>query len=83
MSANNHWMYQGRQYHQWFGHGTAPKEGPDPIRPGSLFDPASIAQRLDFAVGHSVGAASRNERSLWETRLGGTARESLKTLVAA
>ena len=83
MPANNHWMYQGRQYHQWFGHGTAPKEDPDPIRPGSLFDAASIAQRLDYAVGHVVGAASRNERSRWETRLGGTARESLKTLVAA
>lgn len=83
MPANNHWMYQGRQYHQWFGHGTAPKEDPDPIRPDSLFDPASIAQRLDYAVGHVVGAASRNERSRWETRLGGTARESLKTLVAA
>ena len=83
MPANNHWMYQGRQYHQWFGHGTAPKEDPDPARPGSLFDPASIAQRLDYATGHVVGAAPRTERARWETRLGGSSRESLKTLVAA
>lgn len=83
MPANNHWMYQGRQYHQRFGHGTAPKEDPYPIRPSSLFDPASIAQRLDYATGHVVGAASRIERVRWETRLNGSSRESLKTLVAA
>ena len=83
MPANNHWIYQGRQYHQWFGHGTAPRDDTDPVRPGSLFDPASVAQRLDYAIGHVIGAASRNERSRWETRLGGSSRESLKTLVAA
>lgn len=84
MSANNHWMYQGRQYHQWFGHGTAPKEEDvGPARAGSLFDPASIAERIDYAVGQVIGAASRNERLRWESRLGGTARESLKTVVAA
>ena len=83
MPSNDHWMYQGRQYHQWFGHGTAPKEAPEPIRPGSLFDPASIVQRLDYAVGHVIGAASRDERPRWETRMGGSSRESLKTLVAA
>jgi hypothetical protein len=83
MPANNHWMYQGRQYHQWFGHGTVPKEGVDQVRPGGLFDPASVAQRLEYAIGHVVGAASRNERARWETRLGGSSRESLKTLVAA
>lgn len=26
MAANDGWMWQGRQYHQWFGHGTKPKD---------------------------------------------------------
>lgn len=74
---------RGRQYHQWFGHGTAPKEDAGPARPGGLFDPASVGQRINYAVGSVIGAASRSERSRWESRLGGTARESLKTVVVA
>ena len=51
MAVNDHWMYQGRQYHQWFGHGTAPKEARD-TRPASagLFDPQGAGQRVDYRV---------------------------------
>ena len=77
------WEDQGRQYHQWFGHGTAPKMDDGSVLPGSLFSPASVVQRLDYAIGHVIGAASRNERSRWESRLSGSSRESLKTLIAA
>lgn len=27
MAGNDGWMWQGRQHHQWFGHGTKPKDG--------------------------------------------------------
>lgn len=84
MVANNHWMYQGRQYHQWFGHGTAPKEEKEtgPPKPGSLFDPLSVGQRLDYVSGSVVAHSPRDERSRWEVRVSGANRESLKTAVA-
>lgn len=48
--AGDHWIYQGRQYHQWFGHGTAPKEIKEALTKGehdSLFDLANVGQRID------------------------------------
>ncbi len=77
-------MYQGRQYHQWFGHGTAPKEEKEagPPKPGSLFDPLSAGQRVVYAIGSVVAHSPRDERSRWESRLSGANRESLKTAVA-
>lgn len=83
MVANTHWMYQGRQYHQWFGHGTAAKEVEEGRSPSGLFDPVSIGQRIDYAVGHVIGEATQSERSRWESRLSGTARDSLKTAIGA
>lgn len=86
MGGSEHWRYQGRQYHQWFGHGTAPKEekggGNGPAELGSLFDPLSIEQRVDYAAGSVVAHSPRNERTRWEARLSGAGRESLKTSVA-
>ena len=52
-----------------------------PPAPGSLFDPLSVGQRVDYAVGHVVAEAPRGERSRWESRLSGTARDSLKTVI--
>jgi len=84
MVANNYWMYQGRQYHQWFGHGTAPKEEKEagPPKPGSLFDPLNVGQRVDYASGSIVVHSPRDQRSRWEARISGANRESLKTAVA-
>jgi len=84
MAVSEHWRYQGRQYHQWFGHGTAPKEEKEavPAKPGSLFDPLSVGQRVDYATGSVVAQSPRDQRSRWETRVGGSNRESLKTAVA-
>ena len=83
MAVNSNWIYQGRQYHQWFGHGTAPKEEEAlPPEPGSLFDPLSVSQRLEHATGSVVAHSPRNERPRWEARFGGAGRESLKTAVA-
>lgn len=80
MPANNTWMYQGRQYHQWFGHGTAPKGG---ASQEGFLDPRNVAQRIGYAVGSVVGSAPKNERSRWEARLGGAGRDSLETVIAA
>lgn len=84
MAVSEHWRYQGRQYHQWFGHGTAPKEEKEaaPAKPGSLFDPLSVGQRVDYASGSVVAHSPRDQRSRWETRVSGGNRESLKTAVA-
>jgi len=84
MAVSEHWRYQGRQYHQWFGHGTAPKEDKEaePAKPGSLFDSLSVGQRVDYASGSVVAHSPRDQRSRWEARVGGTNKESLKTAVA-
>ena len=84
MAVSEHWRYQGRQYHQWFGHGTAPKEEKEaaPAKPGSLFDPLSVGQRVDYARGSVVAYSPRNQRSQWEARGGGLNRDSLKTAIA-
>lgn len=84
MAVSEHWRYQGRQYHQWFGHGTAPKEEKEAelARPGSLFDPLSVGQRIDYASGSVVARSPRDQRSRWEARVGGTNRDSLKTVIA-
>ena len=82
--TNNHWMYQGRQYHQWFGHGTAPKQDGEtgPPKPGSLFDPLSVGHRVNYVSGSVVAHSPRDERSRWEARISGANRDSLKTAVA-
>ena len=49
--------------------------------PGSLFDPASVGQRVDYAVGHVIAEAPKAERARWESWLSGTARNSIKTAV--
>ena len=85
MAVNNHWMYQGRQYHQWFGHGAAPndeKEGA-PAASGSLFDPLGIGQRIDYVAVSVIGHVARQDRGRWESSLSQTGRERLKTAVAA
>ena len=84
MAVSEHWRYQGRQYHQWFGHGIAPQEEKEavPVKPGSLFDPLSVGQRVDYATGSVVAQSPRDQRSRWETRVGGSNRDSLKTAIA-
>ena len=84
MAVNEHWQYQGRQQHQWFGHGTAPKDGKGQVRaePATFFDPFSTSQRIDYASGSVVAHAPRDQRSRWDARIGGTNQDSLKTAVA-
>jgi hypothetical protein len=55
----------------------------EPAKPGSLFDPLSVGQRVDYASGSVVVQSPRDQRFRWEARVSGTNRESLKTAVAA
>lgn len=63
MASDDHWIYQGRQEHGWFGNGTAPDSGnpSDPEAAAKLFNPAEIDQRTDYvahsAIGHLPPAA--------------------------
>lgn len=50
------WEDQGRQYHGWFGHGTAPAGGEPPTGgAGAIFAPGNLAARID-AIGYSAVA---------------------------
>jgi hypothetical protein len=87
---NEHWRYQGRQYHTWFGHGTAPKDGEDgasfddqsPAALKALLNPANVAQRVEW-IGHSlVGHVARRDRAAIERSLSGAGMDRLKDVVA-
>lgn len=53
MVGSDGWVYQGRQYHMWFGHGTKPKDA----KPGSAPKDAlpSLQDRI-HDVGHTLVA---------------------------
>lgn len=47
------WIYQGRQYHMWFGHGTRPKD--DVASPATEDAISAIAERI-HDLGHVLMA---------------------------
>lgn len=62
--ANDSWMYQGRQHHMWFGHGTKPTD------PKSAAPAGDLIQRIG-AIGHALPAAlPTSRRSHPAARLG-------------
>ena len=84
MSVNNHWMYQGRQSHGWFGNGTAPKDGDDDAAGANeLFRPSNAGERVDAAAHLIIASAPRNERGRWSYAASDAGRDRLKTAVAA
>ncbi len=85
MADNNSWVFQGRQYHQWFGHGTAPSNGRERAAPpvGSLFDVLSVKQRIDYVAASLIGHADRKDRRRWESSLSQSGQDQLGTVVAA
>ena len=78
MAVSEHWVYQGRQSHGWFGSGTAPEEPAD-----SLFDPVNIGQRVDYTAYSLAGHVGRRDRGHSAANFDGAARNRLKTAVAA
>ncbi len=66
MVVNEYWMYQGRQYHQWFGHGTAPNEDTASGHPATagLFDALSVGRRIDYAATSVIGHAPQRDRAM-------------------
>lgn len=84
MSVNDHWMYQGRQSHGWFGTGTAPKDGDDDAAGANeLFSPSNASERVDAAAHLIIASAPRNERGRWSYAASDAGRDRLKTAVAA
>jgi hypothetical protein len=53
--TDDHWVYQGRQYHMWFGHGTAPGQEEDAADDPSVTD-MGLAERM-LALAHGAIAA--------------------------
>ncbi len=84
MTVNEHWIYQGRQSHGWFGTGTAPKDenSDTPTGANPLFKPVNAGQRVDYAAS-SIIHVPRNERGRWNSAVSDSARDRLKTAVAA
>jgi hypothetical protein len=66
MAVDDHWIYQGRQEHGWFGDGTAPpNDNPDKTadnRSGGLFATTNIGERIDYAAHGVIGHLSRPAR---------------------
>ncbi len=84
MSVNDHWMYQGRQSHGWFGNGTAPKDGNDDVAGANeLFRPSNASERVDAAAHLIIANIPRNERGQWSYAASDAGRDRLKTAVAA
>ena len=81
MSVNDHWMYQGRQSHGWFGNGTAPKD--DVAEANELFRPPNAGERVDSAAHVLIASVSRTERDRWSYAASDAGRDRLKTAVAA
>jgi hypothetical protein len=58
------WEDQGRQYHGWFGHGTAAAAGDEPSNggAGAMFDPDNIAARIDAIAYSATAHMPRSDR---------------------
>ena len=82
MPINDHWIYQGRQRHGWFGSGTAPEDDLAEEQ-NALFRPANADQRVDDAAHSIILDVPRNERGRWTRAASDAVRDSLKTAVAA
>ena len=80
---NDHWIYQGRQSHGWFGTGTAPKDIDSPAGTNELFRPSNAGERVDAAAHVLVASVPRTERGLWSYAASDAGRDRLKTAVAA
>ena len=84
MSVNDHWVYQGRQSHGWFGTGTAPKDADDDAAgTNELFRPSNASERVDAAAHLIIASVPRNERDRWSYAASYAGRDRLKTAVAA
>lgn len=56
MVGNDSWLYQGRQYHMWFGNGTKPKDAKMPSVAADVLP--SLQDRI-HNVGHTLVAGLR------------------------
>jgi len=67
MVGSDSWVYQGRQYHMWFGHGTKPKDASLGSAPQDVLPP--LQDRI-HSVGHTlVAGLPRSKRHHAAARL--------------
>jgi hypothetical protein len=63
------WEDQGRQYHEWFGHGTAPPKLKTPVEKAPAPAPDSLPARLTAVIHGALGALKRSARAQAESQL--------------
>ncbi len=61
------WEDQGRQYHAWFGHGTAPPKLKTPVEKAPVPAPDSLPARLTAVIHGALGALKRSARTQAES----------------
>ncbi len=63
------WEDQRRQYHEWFGHGTAPPKLKTPVEKALAPAPDSLPARLTAVIHGALGALKRSARAQAESKL--------------
>lgn len=66
MVGNESWIYQGRQEHGWFGHGTSP-ETDRAMNPDAA--PESLAERARYISHPAIAHFPASRRREYELRL--------------
>ena len=81
MPGNENWRFQGRQYHQWFGHGTAPGGGDQAGE--ELFKPERADLRVQWAAHTLVARVPRADQHSAAATFDGERLDRLRATVAA
>lgn len=76
------WEDQGRQYHQWFGHGTAPKQAKDTASGSPSFNTSTGDSVLALAYG-AVAALPAAQRARAEAQFQGQNLSGFRQAVEA
>lgn len=82
MGVSDHWQYQGRQEHGWFGHGTAPDRADYATYNQSVVR-ASIEDRVSGLVHGAIGALPASLRGRIESQYQHETLPRLKEALAA
>jgi len=83
VSEHDGYLYQGRQQHGWFGHGTKPHEAGSSDGTAGIPAPETFEKRLDSIIYGMIAAVPKRERAMVETRMDVTARARLRGAMLA
>jgi hypothetical protein len=82
-SEHDGWMYQERQRHGWFGHGTKPHDLGSCDRAADIPARGTLTERLDSIIYGMICAAPKRERAKVETCMDAAARARLRGAMLA